>query len=187
MESIDDVLLDSADKMEKSILFLQEQFAGLRTGKASPALVENIKVDYYGSPTRLKELANISTPEPRLIVINPFDPTSLQEIEKAILASNIGITPMNDGRIVRVPIPELSQERRGEIIKLAKKLAEETKVAIRNVRRDANEQIKSLQKQGKISEDQRDSSLEQVQKDTDTFVANADEMLTKKEAEISAV
>jgi len=108
MESMDDVLLDCEDKMSKSVDFLHEQFVGLRTGKASPALVENVQIPYYGTPTRLKELAGISTPEPRLIVINAYDPTALPEIEKAILAANLGVTPMNDGRVIRIPIPELN-------------------------------------------------------------------------------
>ena len=123
MESTEEVLLDSDDKMSKSVLFVEEQFSGIRTGKASPALVENIQVPYYGTPTRLRELAGISTPEPRLIVINAYDPTALADIEKAILGANLGVTPMNDGRVVRVPIPELSEERRIEMTKLAKRTA----------------------------------------------------------------
>ena len=137
MESVEEVLLDCEDKMEKSIAFLHEQFSGIRTGKASPALVENVQIPYYGTPTRLRELANISTPEPRLIVINAYDPTALGEIEKAILAANLGVTPMNDGRVVRVPIPELNEERRTELGKVARRMAEDTRVAVRNVRREA--------------------------------------------------
>lgn len=187
MDSVDDILLDADDKMEKTAAFLHEQFAGLRTGKASPALVENVKVNYYGAPTRLREIANISTPEPRLIVINSYDPNALQEIEKAILAANLGVTPMNDGRLIRVPIPELNQERRTELTKVARRMAEEARVAIRNVRRDANEHIKNLQKNGKASEDERDAALEQIQKETDTYTSKVDEAVKLKEKDIMAV
>ncbi|MBN2302330.1 MAG: ribosome recycling factor [Lentisphaerae bacterium] len=187
MDSVDDVLLDSEDKMSKSLSFLEEQFSGIRTGKASPALVENVKVAYYGTTTRLKELAGISTPEPRLIVINAYDPTSLQEIEKAILAANLGVTPMNDGRVIRVPIPELSQERRADLVKVAKRMAEECRVAVRNVRREANDHIKSLQKNGKITEDNRDEALKQIQHDTDEYIRKTDEILSAKEKEITSV
>ncbi len=187
MDSLDDVILDADDKMSKAINFLHEQFSGLRTGKASPVLVENIKVNYYGAPTRLKEMAGISTPEPRLIVINPYDPTALPDIEKAILASNIGLTPRNDGRLIRIPIPELSEERRRELIKVAKRMSEDAKVAIRNVRRDANEHIKKLQKDGKASEDDRDDSLKQIQDETDKNIEKVDKMLQVKEAEVMEV
>jgi ribosome recycling factor len=187
MESTDDILLDAEDKMSKCLNFLQEQFAGIRTGKASPALVENIKVNYYGAPTRLRELANISTPEPRLIVINAYDPTALAEITKAIVNANIGVTPMNDGRIIRIPIPELNEERRKELTKVANRMTEESRVAIRNTRRDANDQIKKLQKEAKIAEDERDGALEQVQKDTDEYIKKIDGALSAKEKEIMAV
>jgi ribosome recycling factor len=187
VESTDDVLLDAEEKMTKSLSFLQEQFAGIRTGKASPALVENIKVNYYGAPTRLRELANISTPEPRLIVINAYDPTALAEITKAILAANIGVTPMNDGRVIRIPIPELNEERRVELTKVANRMAEETRVSIRNVRREANDQIKKLQKDGKVAEDARDEGLKQVQKDTDGYIRKVDDALKAKEREMMVV
>lgn len=187
MESLDDVLLDSEDKMSKCVEFLHEQFMGLRTGKASPALVENVKVMYYGAPTRLRELAGISTPEPRLIVINPYDPTALPEIEKAIHGANLGVTPMNDGRLIRVPIPELSEERRREMTKVAKRMSEESRVAVRNVRRDANEQIKALQKDTKCTEDERDEGLKQIQALTDEYISKIDKNLQAKEAEMMAV
>lgn len=187
MDSIDDILLDADDKMSKAVEFLHGEFNGLRTGKASPSLVENIQVDYYGSSTRLRELANISTPEPRLIVINPFDPSSLDAISKAIQAANLGITPMSDGRIVRVPIPELSEERRKELLKVAKRMAEEQRVAVRNVRRDANDHIKALQKGNQITEDDREASLQEVQKFTDDYVGRIDEMVTAKEKDVMEV
>ena len=187
MDSLDDVLLDAEDKMEKSATVLREQLSGLRTGKASPALVENVQVPYYGTMTRLREMANISTPEPRLIVIQPYDPSSLGEIEKAILGANLGVTPIGDGRIVRVPIPELNQERRQEMVKVARRTAEEARVSVRNVRREANDAAKALERDGKISEDDRDQALQEIQKATDTVIDGIDEILKDKEAEIMDV
>ena len=187
METLDDVLLDTMEKMDNTLKMVKDQFAGLRTGKASPALVDGVQVMYYGTPTRLRDLANISTPEPRLIVISAYDPTALPEIEKAILAANLGVTPRNDGRVVRVPIPELNEERRKEIVKVAKRQAEEARIAVRNVRRDANDMIKALQKNGKITEDERDRGLEEVQKSTDSRIAKIDVDLKNKEAEVMAV
>lgn len=187
MESVEDIQLEADDKMQKSMDFLQGELAGLRTGKASPSLVETIDIDYYGTQTKLKQLANIGTPEPRLIVINPYDPSSLQAIEKAILASNIGITPMNDGRVIRIPIPELSEERRKELVKVASRLGEEAKVAIRNVRREANDQIKKLEKGSKISEDERDEALQEVQNYTDNYTRQIDDRVQAKEKDIMTV
>ena len=184
---IDDTLLEAEDKMDKTVQFLQQELSGLRTGKAHPSLVDSITVDYYGTPTRLRDIANISTPEPRLIVINPFDPSSLGLIEKAIIAANIGITPMNDGRLIRVPIPELSEERRKEMVKVAGRTTEEQRVAIRNIRRDANDQIKGLQKNGDITEDERDSALDDIQKSTDEHIKKMDESLAAKEKDILEV
>ena len=184
MESLDEVLLDAEEKMDKSIEVLKGQFAGLRTGKASPALVENVQVPYYGTPTRLRDLAGISTPEPRLIVINSYDPSALPDIEKAILAANLGVTPRNDGRVIRVPIPELSEERRKDIVKVARRQSEEARVSVRNVRRDANDMVKKLEKDGKISQDERDAGLEQIQQSTDQHVAKIDAELKAKEAEV---
>jgi ribosome recycling factor len=187
MDNTDDILLDAEDKMQKSVEFLQHDFAGLRTGKASPAMVDHITVDYYGSPTRIRELGNISTPETRLLVISPFDPSTLPAIEKAIIAANIGITPLNDGRVIRVPVPELSEERRKEMVKVANRHAEEQRVAVRNVRRDANDLIKTLQKNSVITEDDRDQAMEEIQKLTDTFVKKIDALVVAKEKEILAV
>ncbi|NNJ70174.1 MAG: ribosome recycling factor [Kiritimatiellales bacterium] len=184
---MDNLLLETEDKMDKAVQFLQQELTGLRTGKANPALVDTITVDYYGTPTRLRDIANISTPEPRLIVINPFDPSSLGLIEKAIVAANIGITPMNDGRLIRVPIPELSEERRKDMVKMASRATEEQRVSVRNIRRDANDQVKAMQKNGDITEDDRDSTLEQIQNTTDKYVAKMDEMLSAKEKDIMEV
>jgi ribosome recycling factor len=187
MESLDDVLLESDDKMSKCLAFLHQEFSGLRTGKASPSLVENVMVPYYGTPTRLREIGGISTPEARMLVINSYDPTALPAIEKAILAANLGVTPMSDGRVIRIIIPELSEERRKELAKVAKRMAEECRVSIRNIRREANDQFKALQKNSKITEDERDQSLHQVQKETDDYIAKVDTTLAAKEKEMMAV
>ncbi|HMP72737.1 MAG TPA: ribosome recycling factor [Kiritimatiellia bacterium] len=187
MESLDDILLETEDKMSKCVDHLQHELSGLRTGKASPSLVDSIQVEYYGAVTRLRDIAGISTPEPRLIVINPFDPSSLGAIDKAILAANVGITPISDGRVIRIPVPELSEERRKDLIKIGKRMSEEQRVAIRNVRRDANETIKTLQKNSSITEDERDSGTEDVQKLTDTYIAKIDQMIAAKEKDILEV
>lgn len=187
MGAIDTVMKEVDEKMAKSLHVLHEQLQGVRTGKASPEFVENVAVTYYGTPTRLRDLANISTPETRLIVIHPYDPTSLSDIEKGILAANLGVTPMNDGRVVRVPIPELNEERRRELVKVVRRMCEEARVAVRNVRRDGNEQLKKLHKDGKVTEDERDGSLEQIQKRTDKCIAKVDEIQQAKEKDLMAV
>lgn len=187
METIDEVLNDTTAKIAKSFDALKAQFAGLRTGKASPALVDGIKVEYYGTPSPLKNLATISTPEPRQIKIAPFDPTVLGEINKAILAANLGVTPQNDGRVLRITIPELNEERRKEIVKVAKRQAEDQKIAMRNVRRDANDAAKKLEKDKKISEDDLKLALGKIQKLTDDGIARIDAELKAKEAEVMAV
>ena len=187
MESLDDILLDVEDKMDKSATHLQQELMGLRTGKASPSLVENVQVEYYGAMTRLRELAGISTAEPRLITINPFDPSSREAICRAILAANVGVTPIDDGRVIRIPIPELSEERRRDLVKVAKRLTEEARISIRNVRREANELVKTLQKGGKLTEDERDQGVEEIQKLTDTYTKKVDDLLAAREKDIMAV
>ncbi len=187
MDTLDDIMLDMEDKMDKTLSLLHEQFSGIRTGKASPALVENVQVSYYGSMTRMRELASISTPEPRLIVINAYDPTALPEIEKAIKAANLGVNPMNDGRVIRVPIPELTEDRRKEMTKLTRRLAEDARIALRNVRREANDHIKRIQKDSVITEDERDRALDDVQKATDKHIEKVDSELADKEKEVMEV
>ena len=187
METVSEVLNDTTAKIAKSFDALKAQFAGLRTGKASPALVDGIKVDYYGAPTPIKNLATISTPEPRQIKIAPFDPTVLAEMNKAILAANLGVTPQTDGRVLRITIPELNEERRKEIVKVAKRQAEDQKIAMRNVRRDANEALKKLEKDKKISEDDLKAGLDKIQKATDDGIAKIDAELKAKEAEVMSV
>ncbi len=187
MESLDDILLDAEEKMEKTVAHLHQELGGLRTGKASPALVENVGVEYYGATTRLRELAGIATPEPRLIVINPYDPTAREAICRAILAANVGVTPVDDGRVIRIPIPELSEERRRDLVKVAKRLSEEARVAIRNVRRDGNELVKGLQKNSAITEDEREQGVEDIQKLTDTYIKKIDDLVAAKEKDILVV
>ena len=187
METVAEVLNDTTAKIAKSFDALKAQFAGLRTGKASPAMVDQIKVDYYGAPTPIKNLGTISTPEPRQIKITPFDPTVLDAMNKAILAANIGVTPQTDGKVLRITVPELNEERRKEIVKVAKKQAEDQKIVMRNVRRDANEAVKKLEKDKKITEDERDQGLEKIQKATDDGIAKIDAELKTKEAEVMAV
>lgn len=187
MESTDDILLEAEDKMTKCVEHLTHELSGLRTGKASPSLVDSIPVEYYGTMTKLREIAGISTPEPRLIVINAYDPSALAAIDKAILAANIGVTPINDGRVIRIPIPELSEDRRKELIKVGKRMSEEARVAIRNVRRDSNESIKSLHKNNKITEDDRDAATDEIQKLTDGFITKVDTMIATKEKDIMVV
>jgi ribosome recycling factor len=187
MESTDDVLLEAEDKMTKCIEHLTHELSGLRTGKASPSLVDGVQVEYYGAMTRLRDIAGISVPEPRLIVINAYDPSALPAIDKAILAANIGVTPINDGRVIRIPIPELSEERRKDLIKVGKRMSEDARIAIRNVRRDSNEIIKGLQKNSKITEDDRDAATEEIQKLTDAHISKVDAMIASKEKDIMVV
>lgn len=187
METVNEVLNDASAKIQKSFEALKAQFAGLRTGKANPAMVDQIKVDYYGCPTPIKNLGTISTPEARQIKITPFDPSVLAEMNKAILAANLGVTPQTDGKVLRITVPELNEERRKEIVKVAKTQAEAQKVAMRNVRRDANDAAKKFEKDKKISEDELKSALEKIQKATDDGIAKIDAELKAKEAEVMAV
>ena len=187
METVADVLNDANAKIQKSFDALKAQFAGLRTGKASPAMVDQIKVEYYGCPTPIKNLGTISTPEPRQIKITPFDPSVLAEMNKAILAANIGVTPQTDGKVLRIVVPELNEERRKEIVKVAKTQAEAQKVAMRNVRRDANDAAKKLEKDKKISEDDLKTLLDKIQKATDAAIAKIDAELKAKESEVMSV
>lgn len=171
-------------KMDKSVSLLAQELAKLRTGRASPALLDGVKVDYYGSTLPLNQVATVSIPEPRLIIIQPWDKTNLGEIEKAIHKSAIGLTPDNDGNVIRLSIPPLTTERREELVKLTQKLGEDTKVAIRNVRREANTEIKKEEKNKNISEDTSFQTQEEVQKITNEFTKKVDEILRKKEKEI---
>ncbi len=187
MASLDDILLETEEQMEKVLAFVNQQFSGLRTGKASAGMVEHLSVSYYGTAVRLREIANISTPDVRLIVINAYDPTALPAIEKAIIAANLGITPMNDGRVIRVPIPELSEERRREIGKVARQITEKGRVSIRGTRQEANEKVKTLSKQSSITEDEEEKGLKEIQGFTDNYIKKLDETLDRKEKEIMTI
>jgi len=174
-------------RMETAVEHLKRDLGGLRTGRASLALLDGIKVDYYGTPTPLKQVATLGIPESRLITVQPWEPPLIKEIEKALLASDLGLTPSNDGKVIRVPLPPLSEDRRKELIKICKKHGEETKVNIRAVRRDGNEELKRLQKESKITEDDLRKSEAEIQKLTDQYVHQVDQILKKKEDEILEV
>lgn len=174
------------ERMEKAIGTLKREFATLRAGKASPSLLDRIQVEYYGAMTPLNQLANISTPDSRTLFIQPWDKSSLSDIERAILKSDVGMTPSNDGATIRLSVPMLTEERRLELVKTAKKLAEDAKVAIRNIRRDANDNIKKLEK-SEISEDESKRYQDDIQKLTDKYIAESDKVLATKEKEILEV
>lgn len=181
---VDDVLESLKADMEKVISHLKKEYDRVRTGRASPALLDGIKVDYYGTPMPLNQVANISVPEPRLITIQPWDKGIMGEIEKAIQRSDLGLTPMNDGKVIRIAIPPLTEERRKELVKLVKKIAEERKVDLRNHRREANETLKELKKDKVITEDELFRYQEEVQKITDSYVEQVELLMEQKEKEI---
>lgn len=184
MSNVDKLTDQLMDKMHKAIEHMKTEFAAIRTGKASPHLVENISIDYYGTAVKLKELAGITTPEARLLVIQPYDPGSVGTIEKAIRASNIGINPINDGKILRLPVPELSEERRAALSKQVSVKAEETRVAVRNIRREGNELAKKAQKNSEITEDELKLMIEDIQEITDSSISEIDKILAAKEKEL---
>jgi ribosome recycling factor len=185
--SRDDILLEAEMAMEKSVDYMVHEFAAVRTGKASPALVENIDVQAYGSSMKLKQLALITTPETRLLVVQPFDAATVQDIERALKESRIGITPAVDGKIIRLPIPELSEERRKDLVRSLGKMAEEARVRVRGNRRAALDEAKKLKTGGQLTEDGMRDLEDEVQKLTDRFVKSVDEHLSRKEAEIMKV
>lgn len=184
---IKSILNEMDSRMKKSVELVRSEFSSVRTGKASPALVENIQVPYYGTPTRLRDMAGISTPDPKLILIQPWDPTAIGDIEKAIQQTELGITPSNDGKVLRLPIPELSEERRIELAKHIKKMAEDGRVALRNIRRDAIELVRKMEKDKKITEDERYKNEKTIQDKTENFIKQIDELVKHKEKEIMAV
>ncbi|MHC4662184.1 MAG: ribosome recycling factor [Planctomycetota bacterium] len=184
---MDDLLLDTEERMEKAVNVLKDRFRGMRTGRANPGLVENIRVEYYGSPTPLKQIASISAPEVNLLVIRPFDPSSIADIDKAIQASDLGINPNNDGKLIRLVIPPLSEERRRDLVTGAKKAAEEAKVSLRNIRRDANKKAEQLEKDKKISEDDRDNAKEEIQKLINDYSKQAENLVKKKSEELMEI
>ena len=185
MSDFDLNMLD--EKIEKTISVLKEEMGTVRAGRANAALVDKVMVDYYGTPTPLKSLANISVPEPRTLLISPFDPKSIPNIEKAINVANIGINPVNDGKVVRLQIPQVTEERRKELTKIVKKLGEDAKVAVRNLIRDANDKVKKMEKAGDFTEDDAKSTLEDIQKEIDKAVKHIDEIVANKDKEIMEV
>ncbi|MGI5902240.1 MAG: ribosome recycling factor [Desulfitobacteriia bacterium] len=184
---ISDVMNTAEDKMKKTIEVWRKDLASVRAGRANPGMLEKVVVDYYGTPTPVNQLANISVPEPCLLVIQPWDKSSIKDIEKAILISDLSITPNNDGTVIRLAIPQLTAERRAEIVKSVKKKAEEARVAIRNIRRELIDDIKTLEKEKVISEDESKKNQEKAQKLTDKYIKEVDELLAVKEKEIMEV
>ena len=180
----DEILLDCEDRMEKAVGVYQGQLQGLRTGRATPALVDSLRVEAYGAPTPLKQLANVSVPEPQQIVIRPFDPGVINDIVKAIQASELGLAPNSDGRLVRLNVPSLSTERRRQLVSRVKELAEEARVAIRNIRRDANKHAEQGEKQKLFSEDDRDQAKDEIQELTKRFEGKVNNLASSKETEV---
>lgn len=185
--ALDDILLEAEEKMSKTESVVQHEFTGIRTGKASPVLVENIQVEVYGSMMRIRELAGITTPESRVLAIQPWDASTVHAIEKAILKSNLGVTPAVQGKLIRLVMPELSTERRQEMVKVVHKLAEDGRVAVRHVRRDAIEAVKKESKAGGVAEDQVETAEKEIQKLTDDYIAKINAHLANKEKEIMTV
>lgn len=179
-----EVLHNTEEKMKKSVESVAREFSEIRTGRASPSLVEGMHIDYYGAPTMLKQLASISTQDAHMIVIQPWDPSAIAEIEKAIMKSNLGITPSNDGKLVRLSIPPLSKERREELVKVVHKMAEEGRVSLRTIRREAKESLEKLEKDKVISEDNKFRAIDELQKIVDKYITKVDEILKNKEKEI---
>jgi ribosome recycling factor len=184
---IDDLVADATRRMDKSVEAAAHEFNTVRTGRASAALLDRIKIDYYGTETPLQQLATINVPEPRMITIQPYDPGSIKTIERAIQESDLGLTPSNDGKLIRLPIPQLTEERRKELVKIVRHLAEEGRVAVRNVRRDVMHDLKELVRDGEVGDDEERRAEEKVQKLTDEHVGRIEELLKRKEAEILEV
>jgi ribosome recycling factor len=186
-ETKDEVLQQAESKMQKAVTHNREELANIRTGRATPTILNRVTVDYYGTPTPLNQVANISVPEPRLMVISPYDPNSIAGIEKAILASDLGITPNNDGSVIRLAFPELTEERRKELTKVAHVRAEEGRVAVRGVRMHAKQELQRMKKEGTLSEDEERGAEGSLQRITDKHIAEVDENLKRKEAELSEI
>ena len=184
---IDDLLRELRERMSKSIDALQDDLLSIRTGRASPALVEKLQVEYYGTLTPLNQVASIAVPEPRLLVIRPWDPSALADIERAILKSDLGLTPMNDGKLIRLSIPRLTEERRRELVKVVARRVEEARIALRNLRRDALKDLQEFEKEKMISEDDFFRAKDEVQELTDEFVEKVDEIGKRKEEEVMEI
>ncbi|NLO96626.1 MAG: ribosome recycling factor [Peptococcaceae bacterium] len=184
---INDALSTAEGKMKKTVDVLRKDLVSIRAGRANPAILEKVTVDYYNTPTPINQLATVSVPEPRMLIIQPWDKSVIKDIEKAIMKSDLGLTPSNDGNVIRLAIPQLTAERRAEIVKTVKKKAEEARVAVRNVRRELIDDIKEMEKQKTISEDESKKGQEKAQKLTDKYIKEIDEILEKKEKEIMEV
>ena len=184
---IDELISDATRRMDKSVESTQVEFNTVRTGRASAALLDRITVDYYGQKTPLNQLATINVPEPRMLTVQPFDPSSIKEIERSIQESELGLTPSNDGKVIRLPIPQLTEERRKELVKIVRQIAEDGKVAIRNVRRDADKHLKELKTKGEVGEDDERRAETELQKRTDDATKEIDGLLKAKEEEIMEV
>jgi ribosome recycling factor len=187
MASIDEFIQDATRRMDRSVESTHDHFNSVRTGRASAALLDRIAVEYYGTPTPLKQMATINVPEPRMLTIQPFDPSQIKTIEKAIMESDLGLQPSNDGKMIRLPIPQLTEERRKELVKVARQYAEEGRVAVRNVRRDVMRHLEELVRSGQVGDDEERRAETAVQKVTDDHVHKIDELLKRKEAEIMEV
>jgi ribosome recycling factor len=184
---VKEIFDSTKEKMQKAVNALERELATIRAGRATPGLLDKVTVDYYGTQTPLNQLASISTPETRLLVVQPWDKGIIGDIEKALLKSDLGLTPSNDGNVIRLSIPQLTEERRRELVKFVRKKGEESKVAVRNLRREANDSLKEMEKAGDITEDQLRRAQEEVQKITDSYVNKVDNVLGKKENEIMEV
>ena len=184
---IDETVLDAEERMTKALDFMRDEFRGMRTGRAHPGLVETIRVDYYGTATPIKDMASISVPEADQIVIKPFDANAIGDMEKGLLASDLGITPQNDGKLIRLKVPPLSEERRKQLVSRAKEIAEDSRISMRNVRRDANKTFETSKKDGEISEDELSSSKDRIQEILKSLEKQVDEDLKKKTAELMEI
>jgi len=182
--SAEEVVLDAEERMEKAIQVLKQSLGGIRTGRANPGLVDSLRVEAYGTPTPIKQLATVGAPEPTQIVIRPYDPGTIKDIEKAIIASDLGFNPQNDGRLIRINIPPLSNEQRKKMVARIKELTEEAKISIRNIRRDANKALDQAEKSKEISEDDRDSLKEEIQEATKKYEGQATEVAKRREADV---
>jgi ribosome recycling factor len=185
--AIDDFLADAKRRMDRSIEATHQEFNSIRTGRASPGLLDRISIDYYGTPTPLRSLATVAAPEARMLTVQPFDPGSMKSIERAIQESDLGLTPSNDGKMIRLPIPALTEERRKELVKVVRRVGEDGKVAIRNVRRDVMQHLRDLVVKGEVGDDEERRAEQQVQKLTDEHTKSIDDLLKVKEAEIMEV
>jgi ribosome recycling factor len=187
MATVDELVQDAQTRMGKSVEHARSEFNTVRTGRASAALLDRIEIDYYGTRTPLKQLATVNVPEPRLLTLQPFDPSSVKQIEKAIMESDLGLTPSNDGKVIRLPIPQLTEERRKELVKVVRNMAEDHRVAVREIRRDAMRHLKELVDNGEVGADEEHRAEERVQKLTDDHTKQIDELLKHKEAEVMEV